>query len=300
MKDSSVVSPTPALGVGNSLLGLGDSSAVEAILRVMAEAHGLDISRYEDAFLWKILDKRLVATGLQTIAAYAGHLAGDREEAEKFAHALRINHSDFFRNPLTFALLEQVFLPGLVEAKKKSGGDEIRVWSAGCAAGQEAWSLAMLLDELTGEAPSYRIFATDLDGPDLALARTGVYSVEGMGNVRSRHLRGCFSRHGDFYAIVPRLRAKVDFSVHDLLDGDSASPAASIYGAFDLIFCCNLLFYYRPDARCQILDKFCRALSPGGYFVTGEAERAIVSQQKRLSAAFPPAAIFQKTNFSHR
>ena len=299
MKDSSTVSATPALGLGNSLLDIGDSSATEAILRVMAEAHGLDISRYEETFLRKMIAKRLAATGL-TMAAYAGHLAGDREEAEKFTHALRINHSDFFRNPLTFALLEQVILPGLVEAKRKSGGDEIRVWSAGCAAGQEAWSLAMLLDELTGEAPSYRIFATDLDGPDLALARTGVYSVEGMGNVRSRHLRGCFSWHGDFYAVVPRLRARVDFSVHDLLDDDSASPVASIYGDFDLIFCCNLLFYYRPDARQRILDKFCRALSPGGYFVTGEAERAIVSNQKRLYPAFPLGAIFQKTTFLHR
>jgi chemotaxis methyl-accepting protein methylase len=188
-------------------------------------------------------------------------------------------------------------LPSLAAEKARSGQGEIRVWSAGCAAGQEAWSIAMLLDEVAGaDSPSfsYRIFATDLSEPDLALARDGIYSDEALGNVRLRQLSRFFSRQGDAYAVLPRLREKVCFSSYDLLDERSSSPAVSIYGDFDLVFCCNLLFYYRQSIRQRILDKVCRALAPGGYFVTGEAERDIVSNRNGLCAVSPSVAVFQK------
>ncbi len=275
-----------------------DSPAIggtlDEITRVFAEAHGLDISRYDEAFLWKTISKRMAATGAETLADYGGKVAGNRAEAEMFFYALRIDHSEFFRNPLTFAVIAQLVLPGLAEAKKRSG-DEIRVWSAGCASGQEAWSLAILLEELAGPVP-YRIFATDLADP--GLARAGVYGAEAVGNVRARHLREHFSRQGESFSVVPRLRARVDFSAYDLLDRSSASPAASIYGGFDLILCCNLLFYYCQEARHHILDKICHALSPGGYFVTGEVERAMVQGHKGLRAVMSPAAVFEKANVS--
>jgi chemotaxis methyl-accepting protein methylase len=275
-----------------------DSSKIigplDDIIQAMAGPHGLDISRYEEAFLRKTIAKRMAATGGGTVAAYGERVAGDRAEAEMFFYSLRIDHSDFFRNPLTFAVLGQLILPGLVEAKKKSGG-EIRVWSAGCASGQEAWSLAMLIEELAEPAP-YRIFATDLAEPEFA--RAGVYSAEAVGNVRARHLREYFSRQGESFSVIPRLRERVDFSAYDLLDGSSASPAASIYGGFDLILCCNVLFYYRKEARLDILDKASRALSPSGYFVTGEVERAMVSEHREFFAVLPPAAVFRMSNVS--
>jgi chemotaxis methyl-accepting protein methylase len=267
---------------------------LDEIIRVFSEAHGLDISRYEEVFLRKTISKRMAASGVGTIADYTGKVAGDRAEAGVFFRALRIGHSEFFRNPLTFAVIAQLVLPGLVEAKKRFGG-EIRVWSAGCASGQEAWSLAILLDELTGPVP-YRIFATDLADP--GLARAGVYSAEAVGNVRARHLREYFSRQGESFSVVPRLRERVDFSAYDLLDRSSASPAASIFGGFDLILCCNLLFYYRQEARRHILNKICHALSPGGYFVTGEVERGMVQGHKGLRAVMSPAAVFERPNVS--
>ena len=267
---------------------------LDDIIQAMAGSYGLDISWYEEEFLRKMIARRMAATGGGTVAAYGERMAGDRAEAEIFFYSLRIDHSDFFRNPLTFAVLGQLILPGLVEAKKKSGG-EIRVWSAGCASGQEAWSLAMLLEELAGAVP-YRIFATDLAEPEFAQA--GVYSAEAVGNVRTRHLREYFSRQGESFSVVPRLRARVDFSAYDLLDGSSSSPASSIYGGFDLILCCNVLFYYRNEARQRILHKASRALSPGGYFVTGEVERAMVLEHREFLAVLPPAAVFRMTNVS--
>ena len=129
----------------------------------------------------------------------------------------------------------------------------------------------------------------------MAQAAAGVYSAEAVGNVRRRDLEAFFSRQGELFVIVPRLRERVSFSVYDLLDEGSSSPEASLYGDFDLIFCCNLLFYYRPDIRQRILGKLCRALSPGGYVVTGEAERDIVAAHEGMHAVAPPVALFQKT-----
>jgi chemotaxis methyl-accepting protein methylase len=267
------------------------------LIQTLERTHGLRIDAYDEEFLQKSIDKRLAETRIKNVAAYEEYLAGNQVEAERFCQSLRINYSEFFRNSLTFALLEQQILPALIAEKKQSGQKEIRIWSAGCAAGQEVWSVAILLDDLLAakESPvSFRIFATDLSESDLTKARAGVYSAEAAGNISLKHLSSYFSREGDAYVVAPRLRAHVDFSVYDLLDEHSSCPADSLYGDFDLILCCNLLFYYKPDVRQRIISKICRALSGGGFFVTGEAERDMVTKQEGFCIVAPASAIFQK------
>lgn len=268
----------------------------DRIVRLLGRAYGLNIAPYDASFVLSAANKRMAATGIQPLSAYCERLKDHPEEAAALFRSLRIGYSEFFRSPLTFALLEQVVLPSLVAEKERSGRGEIRVWSAGCASGQEAWSVAMLLDELISaraQPVPYRIIATDLSEEDLSLARAGVYSAEAVETVRLRHLNTYLSRQGDSFVVTPRLRAQVDFSAYDLLDERSTSPAASIYGDFDLIFCCNLLFYYQSDIQQFILGKLCGTLSDGGFLVTGETERAIVARQKWLRAVAPPAAVFQ-------
>ncbi len=280
-------------GVMQANLEFGDCMAM-----LRRGVHGRKIEVYDEGFVRKTIAKRLVVHGLPTVAAYDEHLVRHPEEEQDLCWALRNGYSEFFRNSLTFGLLEQWVLPRLAASKRLAGHSEIRVWSAGCAAGQEAWSIAMLLESLrtAGESRvSYRVFATDLAVSDLALAEAGVYSAEAVGNVRKRYLHDYFSRQGESYAVASRLRARVGFSEHDLLDESLSSPEASLYGDFDVVFCCNLLFYYRADIRRRILAKVCRALSPGGYFVTGEAERDMVAARAELRAVVPPGAVFQKS-----
>jgi chemotaxis methyl-accepting protein methylase len=274
-----------------------DSLQVDALSQLMHQQQGLDISVYAKAFLVQTIDQRRAEKRGMTLAEYEEYLSRSPAEAEALCQSLHVCYSEFFRHPLTFALLEQHILPALIAEKKQAGGNEIRVWSAGCAAGQEAWSVAILLDELCGAEDAtldYRIFATDVSEPELRLAREGMYNAEAIGNISSRHLQTYFSLHGDAYAVVPRLRTRVDFSRYDLLDEHSCCPSASLYGDFDLILCCNLLFYYRQDIRQRILDKVCRALAPGGYLVVGEADRAIVSGHQGLCAVNPPVDVFKK------
>ena len=181
---------------------------LDKIIRLMGRLYGRDISIYDEGFLMRSLDRRVSATGCETLAAYLVPLSENEAEAETFYRSLRVSYSEFFRNPLTFALLEQLILPGLVAEKERAGRSEIRVWSAGCAAGQEPYSIAILLDELTagrGNTVSFRIFATDNSEPELAAARKGVYGPAAVGNVRLKHLSGYFSGDGGAYRITHAL-----------------------------------------------------------------------------------------------
>lgn len=267
-----------------------------ALVDILRRSHRLDISCYSDAFLSDSFGRRCRATAGMTPARYFEHLSRDGSEAETFVRFLRIHHSEFFRDPFAFTLLEQRLLPSLASAKAASDYPELRVWSAGCAAGEEAYSIAILLRELCDEhVPQvrFRIFATDSSEEQLAMACAGAYSPTALGNVNLRHLGRWFSRRDDdTYVVVPELRERVDFSIHDLCDERISSPSASIFGEFDLIFCCNILFYFRPECQARVLDRLRRCLVPGGFLVTGDAEREI-TQAAGFRSLNLPAAIFQ-------
>jgi chemotaxis methyl-accepting protein methylase len=271
---------------------------LENLVRVIARTIDQDISKYDERFLQKSLERRLGSTPDTSLASYLRHLSEDKTEAEIFFRSLNITYSEFFRNRLTYAYLEQAILPRLIEKKEKGACSELRIWATSCAAGQEAYSLAILVDELVtkreAEIP-IRIFATDTSEADLECARKGIYDTGAVGNVTLKHLNKYFMRQSGTYEIIPGLRERIDFSYYDLLDERSWCPPASIFGDFDLVMCCNLLFYYRKDIREFILSKIIRCLRNDGYLVTGEAERGIVEQIEGLESVALLAAVFQRT-----
>lgn len=273
-----------------------DPQGVANVCLAAAAAHGLDLSRFDGCFLWSLFDRRRQAVGAPSLDAYAALLASNGAEAELLRDSVRVSYSDFFRDPMVFAYLEQVALPALVERLGSADQGELRVWSAGCAQGQEAWSLAILLDSLAaalGRRPAYRIVATDLSEPELAAARAGAYPREALRNLRLRHLEACFEQRGASYVIADRLRERVDFAHYDLLDPATTNPPAGVFGDFDLVICANVLFYYRPQVRHLALDKIKKSLATGGYFVTGDTERAIVEARGGFRALSPLLAIFR-------
>jgi chemotaxis methyl-accepting protein methylase len=270
---------------------------MQQVIRAMNGVHK-EISYYDESFLLKSLEKRLAATSCATIADYCQYLSVHGGEAEEFYRSLNITYSEFFRNPLTFDVLEQRILPALTDEKLELGRSEIRIWSAGCAAGQESYSVAILLEELISARKiplSFRIFATDISDESLVSARCGVYDTTAVQNVKLKHFQSCFKSHNGSYSIDGRLKQKIEFSYYDLLDERSTCPSGSIYGDFDIVFCSNLLFYYTQETQQFILNKLCHSLSSGGYLVTGEAERAIV-KRTGLSEIFPMSAVYRKTN----
>jgi chemotaxis methyl-accepting protein methylase len=287
------VHPEQPLPVSLPVSGWSRADLDELALAIR-HTHGPDVSTYEASFLAKSLELRHAQAGCSSRAAYLQRLLVDRDEADLLLRSLNISYSAFFRNPLTFALLAQSVLPNLLDTADHAG---IRIWSAGCAAGQEAWSLAMQMDDLAAgrEQPvPFRIIATDISDDALTRARRGIYDFAEVQNVPLKFARTYLVGDGDNYTIAPTLRKRVDFSAHDLLDAALSSPAASIYGDFDLVICSNVLFYYRSDIRQHIIDKLCQTLRPGGYFVTGEAEREIVVGRKELQTVSPSTAVFRR------
>lgn len=269
-----------------------DDSVFE-IMRIMKVRYEKDLTIYDEAFLVKTLRRRMAAININQ-SDYVLYLQKNRDEAESLVASFQISYSQFFRNGLTFAVLEQLVLPQLLSHKPENG--EIRVWSAGCSTGQEAYSIAILLEELlisSSKPMRFRIFATDLSSEVLDTARTGVYDEDSLSNVRMKYIKRYFSKMGAAYQVVPGLTEKIVFSQYDLLDAHSTNPPDSIYGDFDMIFCCNLLFYYQTPVRRSIVKKLKRSLAEGGFLITGEAESLFMGNDQNLKMLSASAPVFQ-------
>lgn len=250
------------------------------------QALGIDIRMFEESFVENMLRKRMVETKCLTPDDYMGYLKENQNECGAFEMLLQNSYSEFFRNPLTFAVLEKIVFPTLL-AEKRLRGKELRIWSVACASGQEAYSLAMLLEESKNsrlEPVRYRIFASDKSKIQIEHARQGSFSTFNLGQVSMKRLSNWFEVENHYsgnarYIIRGKLRENIDFSVFDLLEEHASVPPSSIFGDFDLVFCANLLFYYKPVFREIILNKIARSMAPGGLLVVGESERELLKQQ---------------------
>lgn len=272
-----------------------DKGIVEQAVRVLGDRHRWVLPPYEESHIAAMIGKRLKKTGLLP-QAYLRLLETDTAEVKSLADSLLVTFSVFFRSPLAFAALEQEILPRLLKAKAKERA-ELRVWSTACAGGEEAWSTAILLHQLVKQdlrPPGYRILGTDVSAAGLTRARTGVYGVLDLGNVKLHQLNTCFVKSGETYSIAPELRSRVDFTKYDLLDESTSSPPSSIYGHFDLIICANVLLYYGASARERILKKLRHCLAPGGYLMTSQTEWRLVQNDATFEPVSSATVIFRK------
>ena len=263
------------------------------IITIMKQKYGKDISIYDQAFLRKSIENRCSANDINSTVEYCSCLEKYGKEADDFYSTLNINYSQFFRDPMTFALLEQNIFPSIVSHKLKG---EIRIWSAGCSNGQEAYSLAILLSDIadnSGKELRLRIFATDISEESLAVGRAGVYDQSLVQNVKMKHLNKYFIKNGKTYSIIPQLKQHIEFSTYDLLDQLTANPPGSIYGDFDIVMCSNVLIYYKPDLQISIIKKLQKATSSIGYLVTGEAEKTLLKNVTKMQIITPHTAVFK-------
>lgn len=270
---------------------------MEKYYRVMREKLGIDISVYDHSYLEKSIRNRINTNRCATQEDYLSVLTKNPDEPTQLVQELGNSHSEFFRNSLTFSMLEQIVLPRIFDEKQKKQSNEIRIWSAGCAAGQEAYSLAMLVEDYKNmhhSTFSSRIFATDNSSIELDHARKGMFDFKAVKKTKLEFAEKYFSHKGDKYVLDKKIKEQVDFSLYDLLDPGSSSPPSAIYGDFDLIMCSNVLFYYEPEYQQMILRKFFRSLKHGGFFITGEAETHILNSFGSFRQYDGSAAIYIK------
>ncbi len=260
-------------------------SKASRLIKAIMESTGRDITPFDSSFLEVTADKRMDKVSAEDTEEYIALLKSDSREAAVFLESLGITYSEFFRNSLTFSVLDKYIFGTLLARKGDSKAGEIRIWSAGCAAGQEPYSLAILLADMglgCSSEPRVRIFATDTAADQIELAKSALYDARSLRNVKLSQLNKHFTKVGDRYKLNPSIKQMVEFSVMDLLDERHAFPTSSIYGGFDVIVCCNVLYYYSTESQNRILNRLFRALGRGGCIVTDEVEKSIIDKFRRL------------------
>lgn len=241
---------------------------LELLLRYIAQERGIDCRKYKSNFLVRRLASRMRAHHVSDYQSYLYILKKHPEELDALLDNLTINLTYFFRDQSVFeALRDQVLVP-LIHQRDHPGRRQLRLWSAGCATGEEPYSLAILLHQLLGtNLPHWDIsvLATDLDEKALQKARAGVYDAFSFREVPVQELSPFFIPQNGRYHLVPEVKSLVTFQRHDLL-GD-AYPSG-----MDVILCRNVLIYFTREQHDYIFSMFHRALRDGGVLVTGKTE----------------------------
>jgi chemotaxis protein methyltransferase CheR len=246
----------------------------DIIINYLLKQRGVDFSGYSHSTIEHQLGNRLNNTNTETIPEYIEFIKSHPDELNHLIDALIINVSGFFRDPLVFNYISSKIFPKLLLEKKASQSPSLRIWSAGCAAGEESYSLAMEISKLVKNITtnlSFNIFGTDIDKSSIDKARKSVYGSESLKNVRHEYLKH-FTQKADTFSLKHDIKKLVDFSNYDLLDKNTFSPPESLYGGFDLVLCRNVLIYYNTEYQNRILTKLYRSLNENGYLVLGETE----------------------------
>jgi len=248
---------------------------LDAILAELKRARGLDFSGYRRGMLERRLALCMVKAGCTNSLEYLELLRKNPAECDRFIRAVAINVSAFFRNPIVFEILAQTILPDIVEHKRRAGHRELRVWSAGCAEGEEVYSAAILIHQaLRDESGDWavHVFATDIDASLLQRAAEGVYPRARCENTKLGLLDAYFTARGDGFEVQPFIRDMVSFSQDDLTSPKRMAPAESVFGTFDLVLCRNVLIYFMRGLQDTVFARLYGSLATGGYLILGEAE----------------------------
>ena len=270
---------------------------VEIILNYLREKRGVDFFGYRPSMIERRLRQRLNVTGSADFQDYLKCLHEYPEELDHLADALSINVSSFFRDTLTMEYVSEKVLPELFLLKSTSGDPSLRIWSAGCATGEEAYTIAILINELLRkEAPDLQVhlFATDIDAGALKRASEAGYTYDSIKNVKYRLLKRYFLRDGKRFRLRPEISRWVTFSKYDLLDTKTVVPPESVYGSFDMVLCRNVLIYFSPEYQERVLHKLHRSLAEGGYLILGEAERLLGTYQRHYRRMNECCPVYRK------
>ena len=240
--------------------------AFEALLGHLKNSRGFDFTGYKRSSLMRRVDRRMTQVGCTDYAEYLDHLELHGDEFTALFNTILINVTGFFRDAEAWDHLARDVLPGLLAAR--SPGQPLRMWSAGCASGAEAYTLAMVLAELMGVAEfrdRVKIYATDVDEEALTHARHGSYAAREVRGIPPELLDRYFDLTGGRYVFRKDLRRSVIFGRNDLVQD---APISRI----DLLVCRNTLMYFTAETQARILTRFHFALNPGGVLLLGKAE----------------------------
>ncbi len=244
-----------------------DDAEFEALLDYLRRIRGFDFTGYKRSSLMRRVSRRMQTIGVEGYAPYLDHLEVHPEEFGALFDTILINVTGFFRDPPAWEAVRGEIIPRVLSAKRPE--ESVRIWSAGCASGEEAYSLAIALAEALG-ADAFRdrvkIYATDVDEEALSRARSGQYDDKGVQGIPADLLEKYFEpTNGGRRGFQKDLRRGLIFGRHDLIQD---APISRL----DLLTCRNTLMYFNTETQARILDRFHYALTDRGFLLLGKAE----------------------------
>ena len=241
--------------------------SLDTLLEYLRDVRGFDFTGYKRPSLERRIGRRLKQVGIDTYEAYVDHLALHPDEFAALFDTLLINVTGFFRDDTTWEYVEQGVVPDIVRSKGPAA--PVRIWSAGCASGEEAYTLAMVLAEALGLdefRERVKIYATDVDEDALARARVATYTERDVATVPAPYRDKYFEKLPDGgYSFSKELRRSMIFGRHDIIQD---APISRV----DLLACRNVLIYVNAETQAAVLNRFNFALNDDGYLFLGKAE----------------------------
>ena len=261
----------------------------EALLDYVKRTRGFDFMGYKRATLQRRVLKRVHDLKLRSFGDYMDYLEVHPEEFPILFDTILINVTSFFRDPPAWEYLAGEVIPRLLDRRRD--GDPIRAWSAGCASGEEVYTLAILLADAMGPEAfkkGVKIYATDMDEDALSQARAASYSEKNLDRVPEELRKRYFEQVGDRHVFSPDLRRCIIFGRHDLLED---APISKL----DLLVCRNALIYFNAEAQSRIIARFHFGLKEQGYLFLGKAEM-LLTQSNLFVPLDLKARVFEKVS----
>jgi chemotaxis protein methyltransferase CheR len=268
----------------------GDDAEFHALMDKITRDRGFRCTSYKDKCLRRRIAVRMRAKGTVSHTEYAGILDADPAEYDRLVRSLTINVTKFFRNWDTFHAAQQKVIPALWER----GESELRIWSAGCASGEEAYSVAILIHKYAVERSqqsrldAVSIVGTDIEAHCLGAAENAVYGETSLGETPVELRQRYFTEMAGLFTVLPEVRRLVKFQRGDLLQ--SKPPFEDVH----LLVCRNVVIYLEREAQDALFEAFHRVLAPGGFLVLGKVETLLGAARGRFSAVNARERIFRK------
>lgn len=263
---------------------------LDAVLAILC-AHGHDFREYVADVLQRRLVEHVERRPWTDPAVFLAALRDQPAERDRLVQALMVSASQFFRYVELFHVLRETVVAQL--GRGAPGG--LRVWVAGAATGEEAWSVAMVLAEAEARGgPRWEVIASDRAAAPLAVARLGRYDRAGAARIPAELRAEYTVASGDELVIAAALRSRVVFCEHDLL-GPSLAPAEAVLARFDLVLCCNVLIYLERHLQVRLIERLLTVLAPRGALALGAHEQPtaeIAARLRRYPGLAQPVNLF--------
>ncbi|MBI2266126.1 MAG: protein-glutamate O-methyltransferase CheR [Armatimonadetes bacterium] len=271
--------------------GFDDERDFVELVEKIFRKRGVNCGQYKINYLKRRLAVRMRMNSVTSYREYIRYLDENPGEYEKFMDTLTINVTQFFRDILTYQGFRETVLPRVMTAKRR-GIKAIKIWSAGCATGEEPYSIAMILIEILAKDPdrwNAQVLASDIDKVVLAKAEAGIFGQESLSKLPEEYLKYFRPSADEKYEIADEVKRLVKFYEENFMNPRPLS-------GLDVVFCRNVMIYFSRELQYKLYEHFWRALSDKGYLIVGNTEVLIGETSKLFQPVDIKSRIYQKSS----